>query len=133
MLSRALDKAKKEGGKKIPINFQVPGELKEQFDNLCKKNEVSVTSMLTGLMETALEEAQGIYYDLDANSLLSMNNRLMDIEKKLNSFYKQYGFPFHAESVDEKDYFNFKNLINEKERLNFIFKKFQGEDYDSND
>jgi len=83
MLTRALSKAKKEGGKKVPINFQVPIDLKEQFEELCKKNEVSLTSMLIGLMETAIEEAQGIYFNLDAAALLSINNRILKLEKMI--------------------------------------------------
>ena len=94
MLNRALSKAKREGGKKVPINFQVPGELKEQFEELCKKNEVSITSMLTGLMETAIEEAQGIYYEVDASSLLALHNRMKEVNDKLEAFYQHYGFPF---------------------------------------
>ena len=132
MLNRALSKAKKEGGKKVPINFQVPGGIKEQFENLCKKNEVSITSMLTGLMETALEEAEGIYYELDSNSLLSLNNRLAEVEKELDEFYKNYGFPFNRESVEDQDYLRFNNLINEKDRINLIFKKYAGDEYDNN-
>lgn len=88
MLNRALSKAKKEGGKKIPINFQVPSELKSDFEDLCKKNEVSVTSMLTGLMETAIEEAQGIFYEIDAGSMLSINNRIDELIKIIDSFYE---------------------------------------------
>ena len=83
MLNRALSKAKKEGGKKVPINFQVPSELKEQFENLCKRNEVSLTSMLNGLMETAMEEAEGIYFELDTEGLLSINNRILQLEKTI--------------------------------------------------
>ncbi len=132
MLNRALSKAKKEGGKKVPINFQVPSDLKEQFENLCKKNEVSITSMLAGLMETVLEEAEGIYYELDSNSLLSMNNRLAEVEKELDKFYKNYGFPFNRESVKDQDYLKFNNLINEKDRINLIFKKYAGDEYDNN-
>jgi len=87
MLSRALEKAKKEGGKKVPINFQVPSGLKSDFEDLCKKNEVSVTSMLTGLIETAIEEAQGIFYDIDAASMISMNNRINELNEIIDKFY----------------------------------------------
>ncbi len=136
MLNRALDKAKKEGGKKVPINFQVPSDLKEQFENLCKKNEVSVTSMLTALMETALDEAKGIYYELDANSLLSINHRIIEIEKELDSVYRHYG-------LDENDiivglahspehYLEYMSWKNELNRLTKIFEMYEGKEDDSN-
>lgn len=131
MLQRALSKAKREGGKKVPINFQVPGELKEQFEELCKKNGVSITSMLTGLMETAIEEAQGIYYEVDASSLLSLHNRMKEINNDLEAFYQHYGFPFDPAKVEDKHYFDFKNLIDEKERINHIIKMSGGLNHDS--
>jgi len=88
MLNRALSKAKKEGGKKIPINFQVPIELKSDFEDLCKKNSVSITSMLIGLMETAIEEAQGVFYDINIESMLAINNRINELNKILDNFYE---------------------------------------------
>ena len=119
MLNRALSKAKKEGGKKIPINFQVPGELKEQFENLCKKNEVSVTSMLTGLMETALEEAQGIYFELTPDSLLTINNRMVELEKFIREV-EQHGAETAIEVEDR-----YESAKNELYRLNKIFNAYK--------
>ncbi len=60
MLQQALQKAKKEEEKKVSINFQVPYSLKEEFDNLCRDNKVSLTAMLNSLMEVALDESKGL-------------------------------------------------------------------------
>ena len=87
MLSVALAKAKKDGGKKVAINFQVPIETKEEFEKLCKLNGVSVTSMLNGLIETALDEAQGVYFELTPETLLSLNNRIKELEKELSEYF----------------------------------------------
>jgi len=87
MLNRALEKAKRDGGKKIPINFQVHTELKSDFENLCKEHSVSITSMLTGLMETAIEESKGIYYEINADSLLSTYHRIIELKTKIDDYY----------------------------------------------
>ena len=76
MLERALMKAKRGEEKKVSINYQVPSSLKEDFDKLCKDNNVSVTAMLNSLMEVALEEHQGLAYDLKSTSSL-----IQDLEK----------------------------------------------------
>jgi len=60
MLNEALKKAKKDEEKKVSINFQVPSSLKEEFDKLCRNNEVSLTAMLNSLMEVTIEESKGL-------------------------------------------------------------------------
>ncbi len=85
MLFRALDLAKKEGSKKVPVNFQVYPELKEEFETLCKTNNVSITAMLTALMQSSIEEAKGIYFNLDVNALMKVNQRILEIEKQISS------------------------------------------------
>jgi len=85
MLFRALDLAKKEGSKKVPVNFQVYPELKEEFEILCKKNNISITAMLTALMQTAIEEAKGIYFHLDVDALMQINQRILEIDKEIDS------------------------------------------------
>lgn len=133
MLYRVLDKAKKEGGKKIPINFQVPSELKERFEELCKKNEVSITSMLTGLMETAIEEAQGIYFELDAQSLLAINNQIKEIENELDGmsdFIMHKGEPLRVPDLRApEDLVYYEEKRDELLRLTKIFKNFKGSNH----
>ena len=85
MLFRAISLAKKEG-KKVPVNFQVYPELKEEFELLCKKNNVSVTGMLTALMEASIEESKGIYFNLDVKALMQMNQRILEIDKEINEY-----------------------------------------------
>ena len=57
MLKQALQKSKQEEEKKVSINFQVPYNLKEEFDKLCRDNSVSLTSMLNSLMQVSLVES----------------------------------------------------------------------------
>lgn len=119
MLFRAISLAKKEG-KKVPVNFQVYPELKESFETLCKKNNVSVTGMLTALMEASIEESKGIYFNLDVKSLMQMNQRILEIEKELNENESL------KENIDSENIDNLKSrsyivsLENEKSRLEDI-------------
>jgi len=135
MLSRALTKAKKEGGKKVAINFQVPINLKEDFEKLCKKNEVSVTSMLIGLIETALEEAEGVYFELTPDALLTLHNRINTLDKEIDSYYivegspgnerkipRFYDYPPHEAEIEADE---LRQLELERDRLNIIFKAYK--------
>lgn len=79
MLKRALNKAKKGDDKKVNINFQVPSTLREEFDKLCKDNNVSLTSMLNSLIEVAIEENQG--FSINDQSVKSLIDELGKAEK----------------------------------------------------
>ena len=131
MLHRAFSKAKREGGKKVSINFQVPVELKSEFDFLCKQEGVSITSMLVALIETLIEESKGIYYNLDANSLLMINNRIDEINKELSKFYWSEGGSLSFKdgiSPDEEIYI--EELENERSRLLKIFNMLNSNEED---
>jgi hypothetical protein len=125
MLFRAISLAKKEGSKKVPINFQVYPELKDSFESLCKKNNVSVTSMLTALMETAIEEARGIYFNLDVNALMQINQRILEVERELDSKYhwEDDEYVLNDEYLtDQKERAYIMSLENEKARLLDVIK-----------
>lgn len=122
MLFRAISLAKKEG-KKVPVNFQVYPELKESFETLCKKNNVSVTGMLTALMEASIEESKGIYFNLDVKSLMQMNQRILEIEKELNGKYHWEGDNYVLNyEIDNnfQEQARIVSLENEKKRLEDI-------------
>ena len=128
MLFRALDLAKKEGSKKVPVNFQVYPELKEEFEKLCKTNNVSITAMLTALMESSIEEAKGIYFNLDVNALMQINQRILEIENELDSmFYTEGEIECFNEKYKSHELAIKKSisLENEKERLEQVVKTNQ--------
>jgi len=92
MLKQALQKAKKVEDKKVSINFQVPASLKEEFDNLCRTNSVSLTAMLNSLMEVALDESKGlINNDVDINELQSKLMSMHELIEK-NVGEQEVGF-----------------------------------------
>jgi hypothetical protein len=88
--------------------------------------------MLTGLMETSLEESQGIYHDLDAQGMLSMHYRINELTKEVNSYYQTdtgtgervlneglYDIPIAMHQYNETVY--------ELSRLKTIFQKFENQ------
>ena len=60
MLSSALGLAKGNDETKVGISVQIPKSLKEDFEELCKKNGVSMASMLQALVQIAVNEDKGI-------------------------------------------------------------------------
>jgi len=60
MLSSALGLAKGNDETKVGISVQIPKSLKEDFEELCKKNSVSMASMLQALVQIAVNEDKGI-------------------------------------------------------------------------
>ena len=130
MLSRALSKAKKEGGKKVPINFQVPSQLKEDFEHLCKTNEVSLTSMLIALMETAIEEAQGVYFEMNPDVLITLNNKIEELESFIDLHYhtEEPGSKYLNDDVDKnpQGLQDLEDAERELSRLYKIFDAYKG-------
>ena len=55
-LSKALQHAKRTDDEKVGLHIKVPAGLKNEFDTLCKKHGVSITTMVQSLMEAAIEE-----------------------------------------------------------------------------
>ena len=60
VLSSALGLAKGNDETKVGISVQIPKSLKEDFEELCKKNGVSMASMLQALVQIAVNEDKGI-------------------------------------------------------------------------
>jgi len=104
MLKQALAKAKKENEKKVSINFQVPISLKEEFDNLCRNNTVSLTAMLNSLMEVAIDESKIDTTDTKNESISQLQSTIMSmhelIEKNVDE--SDVGFdPFTVKQAAE--------------------------------
>lgn len=55
-----LADAKGSEDKKVGFNLQIPASLKEEFEQFCKNNNVSMTAMLNTLMKTTLQEVKGL-------------------------------------------------------------------------
>ncbi len=58
MLSKAIKLAKGNEEPKIGLSVQVPKNLKDEFENICKENNVSMSSMLLSLIQVAIDESK---------------------------------------------------------------------------
>jgi len=85
-LNKALMKAKRTDEEKVGLNIKVPISLKNNFDALCKKNSVSMTSMMLALIENAVDE------DTDTNNLALdvLLDRLADARSRKKSYEDLY-------------------------------------------
>ena len=81
-LRRALSIAKGSEERKVGLNVQFPISLKEEFEAFCKKQGVSMTGMILGLVQDTLDEANGDYYaDKDVDEIyatIKSMNELID-------------------------------------------------------
>jgi len=84
LLNKALKKARRTDEEKVGLNIKVPIGLKNEFDEVCKNNGVSMTSMMLALIETVTDEAKGLIQDLDAEGLLALNNKIIELENEVN-------------------------------------------------
>jgi len=86
LLDKALLKAKRTDEEKVGLNIKVPVSLKNEFDALCKKHGVSMTSMMLAFIENAVEE--------DTNpselGLITLLDRLKDAKSRKNSYEDLY-------------------------------------------
>lgn len=141
LLDRALNKAKRTDEEKVGLNIKVPIGLKNEFDEVCKKNGVSMTSMMLALIETVIDEAKGRIKELDAQSLLALNNQIIQLEVDIRNMCsvetdpntgKDNLIPYAHMDNDAIEMEIFEKKSAELKRLKKIFDEFKGEDYDSN-
>ncbi len=114
MYNKALKKALSAEQKKVGFNLQLPIGLKKDFENLCKSNNVSVTSMIISLIEVTLEESA---LSLDPKIEKAISD-LQNILKSENVFYPnpiELDNPMYKKKVSKDDFQLllkiYKNLI----------------------
>ena len=77
-LDSAIKFAKNVGADKVPFRFQFPVDIKEDFEELCKKHNVSMTDMILGLIKSAIDEDRG----LTNVSVVNIINKIEKLEKE---------------------------------------------------
>lgn len=77
-LENALKFAKNIGAEKVPFRFQFPVDIKEDFEELCEKHNVSMTDMILGLIKSAIDEDRG----LTNVSVVNIINKIEKLEKE---------------------------------------------------
>ena len=126
-LDSALKFAKNVGAEKVPFRFQFPVDIKEDFEELCEKHNVSMTDMILGLIKTAVDEDRG----LTNVSVVNIINKIEELEKQYANLSKIYndtgddiiecndGTIFYVSDDMEKLRFRIKVLNNElQKRIN---------------
>lgn len=89
-LDSALKFAKNASAEKVPFRFQFPIDTKEEFEKLCQKHNVSLTDMILGLINSAIDEDNG----LTNSSIVNIINKLEELEKEyyyLDELYRKTG------------------------------------------
>ncbi len=76
MLSKAIKLAKGTEEPKIGLSVQVPKSLKDEFETICKENNVSMSSMLLSLIQVAIDESN------------TENRSISDMQSELKKLYQ---------------------------------------------
>lgn len=119
---RALDIAKGSEEKKVGFNLQIPSSLKEEFEQFCKLNGVSMTAMINGLLQATMEEVKrNPYYE---ESTLQVSEKLENLSWKLADIELQLEYDDNGTFVNTP-----KNhvLKNEVESLEIAIKALETE------
>jgi len=126
MIKAVLDFAKRESGKKAPINFQVLANKKKVLDNLCKIHGITLTGLMNGLIDVVIQEFEGMYQEISADSLLKLHNRINQINKELSEL--RSALEHNKQTVSEilinddlDEIISYKDLMEEKKRIETIF------------
>ena len=120
-LKSALKFAKSANEEKTGYRFQFPISMKDEFETICEKNGVSMTDMILGLINSAIEEDKGF----SDSTTLSIIKKIDEIEKEiknLDEIYQKTG-----DEVLELSDGTFKNLRQESESEKLKLKALQSE------
>lgn len=117
-LESALKFAKNVSAEKVPFRFQFPVDTKQEFEVLCEKNGVSMTDMVLGLINSALDEDKG----LTNVSVVNIINKIEELEKSydnLEDLYEKTGDRV-IESTDGKVLYVVENMEKLKFRIHVL-------------
>lgn len=95
---RALAIAKGSEEKKVGFNLQIPASLKDELDQFCKINGVSMTAMINGMIQSTMEEVQrNPYYK---ESTLAISEKLEELSMKLADYEFQVQYSESGDFVN---------------------------------
>lgn len=80
MLRKAIELAKGNEEPKVGLSVQVPKSLKDEFENICKENNVSMSSMLLSLIQVAVDESKH-----SEPNVMKMNEELNKLKRTRRS------------------------------------------------
>ena len=120
-LDSAIKFAKNVGADKVPFRFQFPVDIKEDFEELCQKHNVSMTDMILGLIKSAIDEDTG----LTNVSVVNIINKIEKLEEQYANLLK-----IHNDTGDDVIECSDGTIINIKadmEKLKFRIKILNNE------
>ncbi|WP_294956989.1 hypothetical protein [Sulfurovum sp.] len=110
-LEKALNKAKRTDEEKVGLNIKVPVGLKNEFEEVCKKHGVSMTSMMLSLIETIVDESHGIRDAKEIEFQRLLNDRISLLNEQIKHF---------EDNVDPEYFDNYKSMQSERSRLELL-------------
>ena len=122
-LESALKFAKKTTEEKIGYRFQFPISMKNEFEIICEKNGVSMTDMILGLINSAIDEDKGI----TNISIINLINKIENLEKEydsLDEIYQKTGDSILSLS-DGRDLYVTDNMDKLKFRIKILNKELE--------
>lgn len=123
-LDSAIKFAKNATAEKVPFRFQFPVDTKEEFEELCEKHKVSMTDMILGLINSAIDEDKG----LTNVSVVNIINKIEELETRLKGHIRAFkhteesviectdGSLYYVEEEIEKTRFRIRVLNKELQR-----------------
>lgn len=119
---RALDIAKGSEEKKVGFNLQIPSSRKEEVEEFCKINGVSMTAFINGLLQASMEEVKRSQYYQE--STLQISEKLENLSWKLADIEAQLEYDENGAFVNTP-----KNhaLKNEVESLEIVISALEKE------
>jgi antitoxin component YwqK of YwqJK toxin-antitoxin module len=110
---RALAIAKGSEEKKVGFNLQIPVSLKDELDQFCKINGVSMTAMINGMIQSTMEEvARNPYYQ---ESTLAISEKLEQLNLKLEDYEIQVKYSESGDFVNTPQNNSIQREINSLE------------------
>jgi hypothetical protein len=91
IMKKAVMKAKRNDEEKVGLNIKIPISMKNEFEQLCKENGVSMTAMMLSLIEVAIEEFKGAHniHDIEIDRLVNL--RISDLKRSKEELEKTGG------------------------------------------
>lgn len=95
---RALAIAKGSEEKKVGFNLQIPASLKDELDQFCKINGVSMTAMINGMIQSTMEEVnRNQYYQ---ESTLQLSEKLEELSWKASDAFSKIEYDENGIFID---------------------------------
>jgi hypothetical protein len=84
-LENIIANAKKQEEEKMGYSFKIPITLKKEFENMCKKHKITMSSMLIGMIENAVVEDRGFDLDIHYMPTGAISKKITELRSEIFS------------------------------------------------